>query len=770
MSPFVCRMIALSSLLLFVVGCDGGLSNRTTAETVKFQHEAGSFNMAVTLVAPWEDYADDLTANFSLTADDALKQVIPTTGVLQELDVSQQGVSAKFGLPRITSSKTKTKKTEDGETTTMTDETLKREPGEVPDASSIPGLPDKSSAAPGSVTDKLSETVADPHLVYNTATALYQEVQLLKRYVRDAAQRWNMAPYIVRVQLGSTPYRRNLPYDVYATFSFFPKASIKNEESSTSPDSSTKAQEAIYGNTAVVLPLIVTDSLEGTLRSRTDESVRQMALSLGFIVHGIAGDIGFNKLRDELRAVIGTEVNSLLTVGSLTEGVTSVRLGAARQGSDAYVMVPRNHQVTLLVMFPKNFVSSNVKSNKVETYSLGGKVNGKQIQNVRVTAIARMVLRNSQTGVPLPIRKRSDEMKALVDVLQTYSKAKEIKNKQLTKILCRKEERANDLSGDCREFINHLIKNVFRNNYIKFRKGLLASDLPSYIPREAWLNFAKELGRREFVGSNFDLPRYETEQPPLMGQIALVVDNGKSMTATLRGGRRLIEDRLSAHLTIDGAMLLPATGVAVSNGGSAVTATFPSAIKWKLRAGENWKPANLVLCLKEGEYANSTERCANDVIGNEEIYSVRYITTAAEPAPVFTWRANPALTATGKEQLIANVDDDNMTSIEFIVEAVKKDGTTPLVDTVRITIPGANVKGHKVMDASGATIPDGATKTFKGLEVKPDALIKLDLEVLGNASETLELSGIGLKGGKAAGDSAPPLTFTLNRSATETPE
>ena len=771
MRPFVRRMIVqitVLSVLLLIAGCEGGLSNRTTAEPVNSQDEAGSFSMAVTLVAPWEDYVDALTADFSLTAEEALHEVIPTTGVLEELDVSQQGVSAKFGLPRITASKSKTKKTEGGDTTTVTEETLKREPGEIPDAGSIPGLPAKTSGAPGSAINRLSETVADPHLVYSAATALYQEVQLLKRYVRDAAQRWDMVPYIVRVQLGSTPYRRNLPYDAYATFSFFPNVlenkTLTVSENKTECENNNKGSwsdwpKTCYGDTAVVLPLIVTDSLEGTFRSRTDESVRQMALSLGFIVHGIAGDIGFNKLRDELRAVVGTEVNSLLTVGSLTEGVTSVRLGAARQGGDAYVMVPRNHQITLLVMFPKNFVTTQ--------------------SHVNVSAIARIVLRNTLTGLPLPVRERSDEMEVLVGSLLKSVNVNAIMDNDGKNLCISKTERKTaSVSTECQKFVGPLIGHFFRNDFIKFRTQLSKAFItltpqPSNVltrtsARGVWLNFAEELGRREFTGSNFDLPRYEAEQPPLKGQVAPVVDDGRSMTAILRGGRRLIEDRLSAHLKIDAATLLPATGVSVTNGGSAVTATFPSAIKWKLRTDTAWTPSGLVLCLKDGEYAKGDARCTNDVVGHEETYSVRYITTAPEPTPVFTWRANPALTAAGTQGLVANVGADNMTSIEFIVEAVKKGGVAPLVDTVRITVPGANVKSHTAMDASGG--PVSTTKTFKGLDVTPDALVRLDLEILGSESTALELSGVGLKGGKAAGDSPPSLTFILNRPPAKTAE
>jgi hypothetical protein len=58
-------------------------------------------------------------------------------------------------------------------------------------------------------------------LRYSVATALFQEVNLLNRYVKDAARRRHYDPYVVRMQITLLPRAHREPYDAYTTVAFF---------------------------------------------------------------------------------------------------------------------------------------------------------------------------------------------------------------------------------------------------------------------------------------------------------------------------------------------------------------------------------------------------------------------------------------------------------------------------------------------------------------------------------------------------------------------
>lgn len=185
------------------------------------QEEVGAVNLSVTLVAPWENYISALTPNFTLSASDAVNKVIPGTGIIEEKMLDALGLSARLGFPQTSESFTKTINTkttktdseEIKESSTITgDSTEKKDPGKLPDMPSKAQGADKGiKDLPGLPAESGKGLRKDAMLEYTAATALYQEVQLLNRYVTDAALRHNMEAYIVRLQIGVVPFRRNLP-------------------------------------------------------------------------------------------------------------------------------------------------------------------------------------------------------------------------------------------------------------------------------------------------------------------------------------------------------------------------------------------------------------------------------------------------------------------------------------------------------------------------------------------------------------------------------
>src|SRR5579871_395103 len=154
------------------------------------QAEAGSTHVAVLSVARWETYPT-VQPQFNLTSDQALASAIPDTSIIENKLLNSTAVQLSAQLtPGI------------GAAPTVTAPSV--------DLSTLPGT-----------GASLSQLGLDPLMRYWAATALYQEVQILNRYVKDAAVSDQYYPFLIRTQVTVMPKRRNLPYDAYTTMSFF---------------------------------------------------------------------------------------------------------------------------------------------------------------------------------------------------------------------------------------------------------------------------------------------------------------------------------------------------------------------------------------------------------------------------------------------------------------------------------------------------------------------------------------------------------------------
>lgn len=354
------KYLALNTVALFVVLLLAALTANTGCKknkvfkehTVKKQSDAASVTVSTTLVEHWDDYVEALSPNFTLKdGDAALAKVVPQTMALE--DKIWRSFAGKLSV-----------------SASLTDDAASEAAVEHPELRELPGL-----------TDEQRQVGQDPMLEYLAATALYQEVQLLNRYINDAALRHDYVPYVVRLQLGVTPYARNMPYDVFTTLAFFLKPQrpemseqdAKTEESEQAERSATSGhaeltslsrskpddarynvdQKDVRGEHVLVAPLLVTDNLEGALKSQAMNTVRDLTLALSIMMKKVNVSGGLATYAEELNAVLGTDLNSLLTVGQVNDNAILVRLGSARQATAGYSMLPRTHNVTMLVLVGK---------------------------------------------------------------------------------------------------------------------------------------------------------------------------------------------------------------------------------------------------------------------------------------------------------------------------------------------------------------------------------------------------------------------------------
>ena len=352
-------LAAGASVLAFgLVACSGVDQALFEPFRPKTQGDAGSIHLAVAPPIPFSAVSKTLSPTFALTGDQAFAAAIPTTGYME--DRFFELFSAAVGLAPATS--TVTGVAGNGSAPTATPPTT-----HLADST-------KSVLATGDTGRPLKQ---DPMLQYSAATALYQEVRLLEQYVSYAAQRYDYKAFVVRMNIGVQPFARAEPYDVYSSIGFFPSLP------------STQTCAAATGVSAprfpYVLPLLVTDNLEGTATAKSAESIAQLALAISVLAQGFAGNASFGYTRDRLKSVLGTDLNSLLTVSRTADNVIQARLGAASQPTSRFAIVPRNHTITVLMLVPSEQFNVLCKD-----------------QPPAVRMVMRSTLRDALNGEPLP--------------------------------------------------------------------------------------------------------------------------------------------------------------------------------------------------------------------------------------------------------------------------------------------------------------------------------------------------------------------------------
>lgn len=388
---------AAGSVITVVLGsCANSSDQRLYEKPTTFDSyaQAGSVHLAVLSVAPWQRYATDMSPNFQIDGKTAFDQVMPITQKIEDriLDAWAAQLAVSAGGTAI--SKTKTITTdESGEKKASSTETQTTSSGSLPGiggASTTGGADDKSgdktadkpsspiggnfnsNSAPGLLNKAADKNTApqwgetlpvEPMLRYQAATALYQEVQMLNRYVRDAASREGMNAYLVRMQVSTMPSARNEPYDAYVTLSFFTgENSLDVDGKVATPRVELPSSDKREDNQCVVVPLLVTDNLEAALRLRSVETLRKVLLAAEAMIKGIAVGGQVERKFDALSTGLGEDLNSLLTVARVSDNTLRVRLGAMQQGTVRYAMVPRTHNITAVVLAPKRFNEVRVVS------------------------------------------------------------------------------------------------------------------------------------------------------------------------------------------------------------------------------------------------------------------------------------------------------------------------------------------------------------------------------------------------------------------------
>ena len=490
---------AVAILAAFACACQAGVKYHPVR--VDSTREAGSVHVAVLSVAPWERYVAALQPKFELTSEQALGAVLRDSRRVRTETLNAIGVSGEY------------KSTEDGADG--------RAPGGGASASG------RSSAGSNGWEGKGPDERPDAMLEYSTATALYQEVQLLNRYVQDAAIPAGHRAYVVRMQVSLMPRRRHEPYDAYTTIGFFTSQREPTPEGEiavslggrSTPGTQLRGGELLLGadgQGARVIPLLVTENLESSLESRMAQSARALSLSLSSFAPDIAKGVGLDALQASNSAsVYARDLNGLLTVARLSENSLRVRLGAMQESTANYAMVPRTHNITVLLTLPETAAGV-------------------------VDLVARTVLVDAESGEALPGTRREEIEELTRTVLADYGLAEDL-----------------DLAAE--------LLPAAQANHEQAFMALLQERFPEghvavTYAQSLWIDLMGLMAGSQYASSRFELPGHGDESAVLSRgfheQTPILLDDGRdTSTVRIRGIRLPDEVELEVLLEVVGSSL-----------------------------------------------------------------------------------------------------------------------------------------------------------------------------------------------------------------------
>lgn len=543
--------------------------------------QAVNVNVSTISVARWEDYAAALQAQFTMSPDIAYGDALPQTSISQNSVASavSLGLQLNAGSPAAGSqgggsasgSAAGSGGSSGGGSGSGSASSGTSGSGTSGDASggkgsgssttpstSGSGTPSAASASPtlpsaNGIPAPSGTVQNDAILAYTAATAIYQEVQLLNRYIQDAALRYGYVPYVARIQVSVIPYARNEPYDLYLDLGLFSHCYGRT------PDD---------GSPAFVVPLLVTDDIEKGQGTTAENIAQQLALGLAGTAHSFGGSANASAASDQIKSVLASSFNSLFMVSrGPSDNVLQVRIGAASNPvvKTRFAMLAQTHNVTFLLLVKKEDAALETGgcslprvpgSDWLQHQSQSDRKQDGPVVNV--VSLAR--LRHVTTGVEIAVEPTAaikQERKVLDRILESDTRG--------------------IVSNDDLATLADAAKAGSDGSFQRFLSAMGHLKLDTGYAEALWTGLADAAAKSEFRGLLFNLP-YPSRHTDLRYQTVFVLDNCKdTATTSLMGLGDLAPGQFVAELRLhDDEYHVAATKVLQSASGAPWTLTFPS--------------------------------------------------------------------------------------------------------------------------------------------------------------------------------------------------
>lgn len=569
-----CSLMLVSAAAL--AGCGLFQRDAKTQPEPESAVQAGNVFVSAYPAIAWEDISEQLEPKQNLTIEQARQLALQSTQsqVYQFLSTFAAGLA--LGLPARSFSET-TSVAGDGTRTTTSSGS--RGTGAVPASSSVASTAIDNAALAADLSKGGATLPSDANTLLTAAHALFQQAKILDNQISKAVVPRGYRAHLVTLQVNLQPLRRDTAYDAYVNISLMPGSWAESLASTKHYDADSPDFPPV-----VFYPLVITDALETANVGRSTEIIRQLSLSLSGVAGRVGANLGAGKGTDSLEGLVGTDKNSLITLGRVNDSTLRVRIGAQNAGTTRFAMVPRTYNVSVVVLTRNTDNKDRVKS---------------------LSVVTRTEFVSAKTGVALPVGPERDgrQLAERVDrIVSRYGLA--VSNEcgaganpkadgrpfpQALSLRSLKVKRADGTEalaiGADEVFVEknlQLLRAVDRGDYGEVHRCL---DIDNE------LDTRRELGLRRMLAQLTDIQttsRYATLQVPLRAiddpalppadQLVLARDDKTTMTMVLRGGKGLIGSSLTARLKVTASspdnVLLPAS-LSVANG-TDVVVTFPS--------------------------------------------------------------------------------------------------------------------------------------------------------------------------------------------------
>lgn len=591
-------------LAALACACLAGCAQNTVfqpAERVRYAQDAGSVTVSEVAVLPWADAAPLLQPTFKIDAASALAMAVPTTQSMDERFASLLQASLGVGLPTSSRTRTVTRTGKPGELETqVNDVESRRSGGDV--AVEDPALPERAAGSlPGYPGERALPTGSDPLLQHVAATAVFQEINLLNRSVSQRVDFEGYEAFLVRLQLSVMPSRRNLPYDAITDITFHGRdiarltgyaergdfaSSYDRRTGRPTTANNIPADTCRNGGNVRVLPMVVTDNLEGLAASRSSDIANQLGLAL----LATAGNVGlqgqFGLTRQALRAAIGRDMNSLFSVGRVTEDTIRVSLGATLRPGAEPALIKRSHNLSVVVLVkPCQWNREQIVTAVAKT-SFSDVKSGQVLEPRSYRDIAVQIQRKIEGKYLFSDLHTADYFELYhLAALQNFAdfKSKLVQYKYL-RTACFAENRSDRRESADRRYGNRRELKAITAQEDAAGTVMMEDACPevlqvaNLIVPGVWSDLigARPTGEFSYASVPLQIPRMPAFAAPPHDQIVVLTPGETDLSAKLAGGSILKSNRpTTAALYLNATQFVPATSVELA--ASQLTLRFPKA-------------------------------------------------------------------------------------------------------------------------------------------------------------------------------------------------
>jgi len=365
----------------------------------------------------WAGIAEQYQPNFNVNSASALLgAVAPSVGDYYSSSLSSQafGLDLSYLGRQINNSSSETRATEtEGEASesSLSTETNRSATRSSP---SVVDRPETTILKPSELEytpQQQGQNSYDPSAQYRAATALYQRIQNLNNYLRVSYDTKTHVAFLMRAKLAVSPRTRGQPFDLTSSISFqnagetvvseiqsslvhsegskevevLAEELAKNKANKRASEQLIKkaietgmldVETKVVGSSQIklssnietlslqesngldyqIFPLLIGDNIERVNTSQIQNAINAVNLGLGLGSGSTAARVAYERAIERLEALVGSQVNSLLTLSQTSRRDLVIKVSAGFDPEHKYSMRQRTYDVSFVVAMPRNLL------------------------------------------------------------------------------------------------------------------------------------------------------------------------------------------------------------------------------------------------------------------------------------------------------------------------------------------------------------------------------------------------------------------------------